>query len=289
MDIRAILAGLAFALIWSSAFTSARIIVADAPPILSLSLRFLISGLIGIALARFLGQTWRLTRGQWHATIVFGLCQNALYLGLNFVAMQTVEASLASIIASTMPLAVGLAGWVIFRERLSALGVLGLCAGAGGVALIMGARMQAGADFYGIALCFIAVASLTVATLMVRGASTGGNLLMIVGLQMLVGAGFLVIPGLMFDQPVVTWSVKLVLAFSYTVLMPGLVATFIWFWLVQRIGAVKAATFHFLNPFFGVMIAAVLLGETLSVWDIVGVVIIMVGILSVQMARQTLQ
>ena len=289
MDIRAILAGLAFALIWSSAFTSARIIVADAPPILSLSLRFLISGLIGIALARFLGQTWRLTPGQWRATIVFGLCQNALYLGLNFVAMQTVEASLASIIASTMPLAVGLAGWVIFRERLSALGVLGLCAGAGGVALIMGARMQAGADFYGIALCFIAVASLTVATLMVRGASSGGNLLMIVGLQMLVGAGFLVIPGLMLDQPVVTWSVKLVLAFSYTVLMPGLVATFIWFWLVQRIGAVKAATFHFLNPFFGVMIAAVLLGETLSVWDIVGVVIIMVGILSVQMARQTLQ
>ena len=289
MDIRAILAGLAFALIWSSAFTSARIIVADAPPILSLSLRFLISGLIGIALARFLGQTWRLTPGQWRATIVFGLCQNALYLGLNFVAMQTVEASLASIIASTMPLAVGLAGWVIFRERLSALGVLGLCAGAGGVVLIMGARMQAGADFYGIALCFIAVASLTVATLMVRGASSGGNLLMIVGLQMLVGAGFLVIPGLMFDQPEVTWSVKLVLAFSYTVLMPGLVATFIWFWLVQRIGAVKAATFHFLNPFFGVLIAAVLLGETLSVWDIVGVVIIMAGILSVQMARQTLQ
>ena len=289
MDIRAILAGLAFALIWSSAFTSARIIVADAPPILSLSLRFLISGLIGIALARFLGQTWCLTPGQWRATIVFGLCQNALYLGLNFVAMQTVEASLASIIASTMPLAVGLAGWVIFRERLSALGVLGLCAGAGGVALIMGARMQAGADFYGIALCFIAVASLTVATLMVRGASSGGNLLMIVGLQMLVGAGFLVIPGLMFDQPVVTWSVKLVLAFSYTVLMPGLVATFIWFWLVQRIGAVKAATFHFLNPFFGVMIAAVLLGETLRVWDIVGVVVIMFGILAVQMARQTSQ
>jgi probable blue pigment (indigoidine) exporter len=289
MDIRAILAGLAFALIWSSAFTSARIIVADAPPILSLSLRFLISGLIGIALARFLGQTWRLTPGQWRATIVFGLCQNALYLGLNFVAMQTVEASLASIIASTMPLAVGFAGWVIFRERLSALGVLGLCAGAGGVALIMGARMQAGADFYGIALCFIAVASLTVSTLMVRGASSGGNLLMIVGLQMLVGSAFLVIPGLILDLPVVNWSMKLVLAFSYTVLMPGLVATFIWFWLVQRIGAVKAATFHFLNPFFGVMIAVVLLGETLRIWDIVGVVIIMFGILAVQMARQTLQ
>ena len=287
MDLRAILAGLAFALIWSSAFTSARIIVADAPPILSLSLRFLISGLIGIAIARMLGQTWRLTPGQWKATIVFGICQNALYLGLNFVAMQSIEASLASIIASTMPLAVGFAGWVFFSERLSWLGILGLLAGAVGVALIMGARMQDGADLFGIVLCFIAVASLTVATLMVRGASSGGNILMIIGLQMLVGSVLLAVPGLLLEHKVVLWSPKLVLAFSYTVLMPGLVATFIWFWLVQRIGAVKAATFHFLNPFFGVAIAALFLGESLRIWDIIGVVVIMFGILAVQMARQT--
>ena len=287
MDLRAILAGLAFALIWSSAFTSARIIVADAPPILSLSLRFLISGLIGIAIARMLGQTWRLTPGQWKATIVFGICQNALYLGLNFVAMQSIEASLASIIASTMPLAVGFAGWVFFSERLSWVGILGLLAGAVGVALIMGARMQDGTDLFGIVLCFIAVASLTVATLMVRGASSGGNILMIIGLQMLVGSVLLAVPGLLLEHKVVLWSPKLVLAFSYTVLMPGLVATFIWFWLVQRIGAVKAATFHFLNPFFGVAIAALFLGESLRIWDIIGVVVIMFGILAVQMARQT--
>jgi probable blue pigment (indigoidine) exporter len=287
MDLRAILAGLAFALIWSSAFTSARIIVADAPPILSLSLRFLISGLIGIAIARMLGQTWWLTPGQWKATIVFGICQNALYLGLNFVAMQSIEASLASIIASTMPLAVGFSGWVFFSERLSWVGILGLLAGAVGVALIMGARMQDGADLFGIVLCFIAVASLTVATLMVRGASSGGNLLMIIGLQMLVGSVLLAVPGLLLEHKVVLWSPKLILAFSYTVLMPGLVATFIWFWLVQRIGAVKAATFHFLNPFFGVAIAALFLGESLRIWDIIGVVVIMFGILAVQMARQT--
>ena len=288
MDLRAMLAGLAFALIWSSAFTSARIIVADAPPILSLSLRFLISGFIAIVIARILGQTWRLTPGQWKATIVFGICQNALYLGLNFIAMQSIEASLASIIASIMPLAVGFAGWIIFGERLSWIGILGLLIGAMGVVVIMGARMQDGADLLGILLCFIAVASLTVATLMVRGASSGGNLLMIIGLQMLVGAALLAIPGLLLEHKVVVWSPKLIIAFSYTVVMPGLVATFIWFWLVSRIGAVKAATFHFLNPFFGVVIAAIFLGENLRVWDVVGVVVIMIGILAVQMARQTL-
>ena len=106
MDIRAIAMGLTFALMWSSAFTSARIIVVDASPLFSLAVRFLISGLIGISIALAMGQTWRLTRGQWRATIIFGICQNALYLGLNFVAMQTVEAGLAAIIASSMPLLV---------------------------------------------------------------------------------------------------------------------------------------------------------------------------------------
>ena len=101
MDIRAILMGLAFAVMWSSAFTSARIIVADASPLMALSARYLISGLIGVGVALALGQTWRLTRAQWRATIIFGVLQNAVYLGMNFVAMQTVQASLAAIIAST--------------------------------------------------------------------------------------------------------------------------------------------------------------------------------------------
>ena len=285
MDIRAILAGLVFALIWSSAFTSARVIVAEAPPILSLSLRFLISGVIGVGLARLLGQTWRLNRAEWQAIFIFGLCQNALYLGLNFVAMQTIEASLASIIASTMPLLVGLVGWVWFKEKLPIAGVWGLIVGAIGAALIMGVRMQGGTDFFGITLCIVGVLSITVATLSMRGVSSGGNLLMIVGLQMLVGAIILAFPGAVFEEWDVVWTPKLLLAFSYTVLMPGLLATFIWFWLVGRIGAVRAATFHFLNPFFGVLIAALLLGESLGVWDAVGVIVIMTGIFVVQTSR----
>ena len=285
MDIRAILAGLAFALIWSSAFTSARVIVAEAPPLLSLSLRFLISGLIGVGLARLLGQTWRLDRAQWQTIFIFGLCQNALYLGLNFVAMQTIEASLASIIASTMPLLVGLVGWVWFKEKLPILGVLGLIVGVIGTALIMGVRIQGGTDFFGITLCIVGVLSITVATLSMRGVSSGGNLLMIVGLQMLVGAVILAFPGVVFEEWEVVWTPKLLLAFFYTVLMPGLLATFIWFWLVGRIGAVRAATFHFLNPFFGVLIAAIFLGESLGIWDAVGVIVIMAGIFMVQTSR----
>ncbi len=286
MDIRAILMGLAFAVMWSSAFTSARMIVSAAPPISALALRFLISGLLGVLIARLLGQSWRLTRGQWRATIVFGICQNALYLGLNFVAMQTVEASLAAIIASTMPLLVGLASWTVLGERIGALGLGGLVAGVIGVAIIMGTRLQGGADMFGVALCVVGVIALTFATLAVRGATSGGNFLMVVGLQMLVGSAILGGIGAATETLEIAWSWQLVAAFAYTTLIPGLAATLVWFRLVHRIGAIKAATFHFLNPFLGVAIAALILGEPLGAWDIAGVLVITAGILAVQLSRQ---
>lgn len=286
MDLRAILMGLSFALIWSSAFTSARIIVSEAPPLYASSLRFFIAGVIGVVIAKMLGQSWRLTRTQWRAVIIFGLCQNALYLGLNFVAMQWVEAGLAAIIASTMPLMVAFAGWILLGDRLRPLAVAGLFAGVIGVALIMGSRLSGGVDLTGILLCFIGAAALSAATLAVRTASSGGNLMMIVGLQMFVGAIALLFAALIFETPSFAPSLRLGVAFTYTVLVPGLLATWIWFALVGRIGAVKAATFHFLNPFFGVAIAWLLLGEALNMMDFIGVAIITVGILAVQLSKQ---
>lgn len=285
MDIRAILAGLAFALIWSSAFTSARIIVTHAPPLTVSAIRFLIAGLIAVTLARAMGQTWRLTPQQWRLTILFGICQNALYLGLNFIAMQTIEASLAAIIASSLPLIVALAGWLITGETVRPLGIAGLFAGIAGVVLIMGTRMTQGVDLFGMMLCGIGALALAFATLAVRGASSGGNLMMVVGLQMLVGSAALWGPALAFETWAFNWTPAVVAAFVYTIVMPGLVATMIWFWLVGRIGAVRAATFHFLNPFLGVLIAAILLGEAVRPLDIVGVLIITLGILAVQLSK----
>jgi drug/metabolite transporter (DMT)-like permease len=261
-------------------------IVAEAPPLLALSARFFLSGVLGVGLALALGQSWRLNRAQWRATLIFGLCQNALYLGLNFVAMQWVQASVASIIASTMPLMVAFLGWAVFGDRVRPLGLLGLAAGVVGVAIIMGARLQGGVDPVGMGLCFAGALALSVATLSVRGAASGGNVLMIVGLQMFVGAALLACVSAVSESWQVIPSTRLVGAFLYTTLIPGLLATWVWFRLVARIGAVKAATFHFLNPFFGVAIAALVLGERLGRLDLLGVVVIAGGILLVQISKQ---
>ena len=285
MDLRAIAMGLAFALMWSSAFATARIIVAGAPPLLALSLRFAISGLIAIGVARALGQSWKLSWPVARSVVIFGICQNALYLGLNFIALEKVEASLAAIVASSMPLIVALLGWFLRGEKVAPLGIGGLGAGFIGVAMIMGGRVTAGADPISILLCVIGATSLAVATLTVRSVSSGGNLLMVVGLQMLVGSISLGAVSSMSETFFLVPSLPLVLAFAYQIFVPGLAATLLWFSLVGRVGAVKASTFHFLNPFFGVLVAAMLLGEHITILDMVGVAIAALGILAVQMSR----
>lgn len=286
MDLRAMAMGVGFAFIWASAFSTTRMIVQDAPPLTALSLRFALSALIGIVLALLMRQNFRLTRGEWRVVVLFGLCQNALYLGLNWIAMQWVEASAAAIIASMMPLIVALMGWTLMGERPRPMAVAGLVTGMVGVAIIMGVRLQDGLSLTGTLLCLLAAVALAVATLSARGASSSGNMMMIVALQMAVGAVALMVPAMVLEwgQPL-RFSARMGWAFAYTVVAPGILATWIWFLLVARIGAVRAATYHFLSPFFGVVIAAILLDERFGFSDAAGALIVAAGILMVQRSK----
>lgn len=286
IDPVSILMGIAFALIWSSAFSVAKVALEDSPPFLILTLRFLVSGLLATGFALAIGQRMKLTSTQWLAVLILGICQNSLYLGLNFQAMTVIDASLTAIIASTLPLIVALLGLVFRLERLGLWGLVGLAAGMIGVLIIMVSRFNGGADAGGLALCVIAACALAAATMIMRGVDLGKNLLMIVGLQMLCGGLSLVPVTLWLEDPALlnpTW--RLGAAFTYIVLLPGIVATLIWFRLIQRIGAVRASVYHFLNPALGAMFASFMLGELISVQDMIGVVVLTTGILLVQLDR----
>ncbi len=286
MDIRSIVMGVSFAFMWASAFTTTRMIVTSAPPLTALVIRFSLSAAIAIPLALMMGQSLRLSRAEWRAVVLFGLCQNALYLGLNWVAMQWVEASAAAIIASMMPLIVAMMGWLFLGEKLRRMALIGLVTGIVGVTIIMGVRLQHGLNIPGTILCLIGAVALAAATLSARGASGSRNMLMIVGLQMAVGAALLAPAALLLETShEIVWSGRLLLAFLYTVFVPGIAATWIWFELVNRTGAVRAATYHFLSPFFGVAVAALLLGERFGLSDIAGALIVAAGIFMVQRSK----
>ncbi len=278
--------GILFSVIWSSAFTSARILMTNAPPFLILSLRFLISGILAIAIAKMLGQNFKFSRKEWLGILIFGFCQNVLNLGLNFVALQWIDASIAAIIASMLPLVVAAISWIFLVEKPGITGVLGLIAGMSGVLVIMIDRTGNQTKLLGVLLCSVALLALAGATLLLGNFfRSNKNILMIVGLQMFVGFIFLLPLAIMFEKWLINWSMILIISFLYQILIPGVLGTLIWFLLVRKIGATKSASFHFLNPFFGVVIAAIILNEQISLKDGVAVLIIMTGILAVQISH----
>ncbi|MGI9452621.1 MAG: DMT family transporter [Geminicoccaceae bacterium] len=280
-----IIMGIGFALMWSSAFSAVKLALQDAPPFLLLAFRFLVSGGIAVAIALMLGQRFPGQRRQWAAILVLGLCQNSLYLGLNFKAMTMIPAGLAAIIASSVPLIVALICRIFLRERLSWLGHVGLAIGFAGVLLIMAHRISGGDSALGLLLCLIGAVALAGATLIVRGVDLGAGLLMVVGLQMLVGSASLMpIVYLMEDVSTVRLTGSLIIAFTYITIVPGVIATLVWFHMVRRVGATQAAAYHFLNPAFGVIIASILLDENIGLLDGFGVAIIMASILMVQLS-----
>ena len=165
MHLKHALLGVAFALIWSSAFPSAKIAVLYAPPFFVLFIRFLFSGLLAIAVAKALGQKMDFSKKNWLLIISFGIIQNSLYLGLIFLAVTKIDANISVVIASILPLTVALFSWILFRSRIRYSGFFGLIIGFSGVFLIMFQRTQAGSEPLGHFLCFIALLATTIATL----------------------------------------------------------------------------------------------------------------------------
>ena len=282
--------GIAFALIWSSAFSVAKVLVAHTPPFSISVVRFAVAGTIAASIALAFGQKFPRSRSAWRSIVILGLCQNTLYLGLLFSAMTRIPAGLAAIIASAMPLVVASLAPLLVGERVGPVRVAGLAAGFAGVVWIMATRVAGGIDLFGVALAIAGTLALAIATLTIKRGDFGTGLLMVVACQMYVG-GLGCIPLALAFEDVTAFHVTpvVVAAFTYQVLMPGIVATLIWFSLVKMVTAASASAFHFLNPIFGVGIAWALLGEPVSLRDGFGVALVAIGILVVNLGSRRLR
>ena len=279
MEFKHILLGVGFALIWASAFPSAKLAVQFCPPFFFLFLRFSLAGLFSILLGTCLGQDFRFDHKDLIWIAIFGLIQNGLYLGLIFLALTKIDSNISVIIASILPLTVAFFSWLIFKSKMSLLGLSGLVVGLFGVLLIMLQRVEKEYEILGITLCLLGLLATTFSTLIITKININkNNILIIVGLQMLAGSIFLLPLSYFFEVWDVSFSITFLFTFLYIAAFPGIIGPVIWFYLQKEIGAVKYASFHFLVPFFGIGISYFLLGETLTFSDVIGVVVIILGL-----------
>ena len=129
----------------------------------------------------------KLNRNNWKFILLFGTCQNTLYLGLNFLAMDKIDAYLAVIIASLLPIFVAIISFFLRIDKLHFLSAIGIIVGFLGCSIILAPKITVNLNFYGLSLCLIAVIALAIATLIKDGFSYKEQLLPFVSIQMIVG------------------------------------------------------------------------------------------------------
>ena len=271
---------LGFILLWSSAFSAGKIAVAVCPPLIFLAVRFLAAGVLMLAIAAVGGLRWTLTRRDVAVFAALGVANQALYLGIGYVALKSVSAGLAALIISANPIVTAVFAVVLLGERMTWRKLVGLVLGLGGVAFIVQSRLTLGTDAGGgIVLCLLALMSLVGGTMLFKLFAPRDGLWIGNGVQSLA-AGIAILPfALAFESFAdITPTSGLILSFAYNVLFVSVFAYLLWFRILQVCGATAASSYHFLIPPLGMLFGWLLLGEHLAPADLAGIVPVALGI-----------
>lgn len=262
-----------FCLLWSFAFVAGKIGVTYCPPLLLLSVRFLLAGGLILGLFAIRRDAWRLSWGDIGKFALLGVVNNALYLGLSYAGLRSVSAGFAGLVISTNPIFTAMLAALLLGEALTWRKIAGLALGIGGVAMIVADRLSAGADSIGgILLTFAALASLVAGTILFKLLAPKGNLWIGNGIQNFSGGLALLPAALAFSNfSDVVPNARLLFAFAYLVLCGSMLAFLIWFHLLNVCGATTASSFHFLMPPLSMLFAWAVLGEHVAAYDLLGI------------------
>lgn len=270
----------AFCILWSSAFAVAKIAVAECPPLLLLTVRFLAAGLLVLGLARLSGGTWTLTRRDVFLFAVLGIANQALYLGLGYVGLRDISAGLSIVIVSANPIVIAFLAVMLLGERMTWRKLIGLLLGFGGVVFIVSHRLSLGTEgLRGILFTVASLLSLVGGTVLFKKFAPKDGFWIGNGVQSLA-AGFALLPFAFTFESVsdVIPSWRLLAAFAYLVFAVSAFAYLLWFQILKIQGATAASSYHFLMPPLGMLFGWLLLGEHVAAADLFGIIPVVVGI-----------
>jgi drug/metabolite transporter (DMT)-like permease len=270
----------AFCLLWSFAFVAGKIGVTDCPPLILLTARFSLAGILILGITALRGDAWSLSRRDIFVFALLGVANNALYLGLGYTGLQTVSAGLGGLIVSANPVFTAVLAAVFLNEALTWRKVAGLALGIIGVGFIVWHRISAGMDsWHGILFTLASLASIVAGTIMFKLLAPKGSLWVGNGIQNLA-AGFVLLPFAFTLSSVgdIVPSARLMGAFAFLVLGGSILAYRLWFHLLRVCGATAASAYHFLMPPLGMLFAWMILGEHVELRDLMGIVPVALGI-----------
>lgn len=270
--------------LWGTAFVAIKAGLEFVPPVLFAAIRYDIAGVVMLGYAATVSEYWRpRTRNDWLRVLVGATLIIGLYNAFLFVGQQGVTSAVAAILVGMNPiLTTGFSRVFLPSERLTLVGGIGLLIGLVGVGLV--ARPDTSALivtelFYpgSVLLAAVAVALGSVLTQRVEsGISTEGLVAWSNGL------GAVLLHAISFTLPAesladVEPTAGAVVAVVYLAVFASAVGYFIYFDLLDRVGAIEINLVSYTAPVVAAVAGWVLLDESLDIVSGVGFAVIFLG------------
>jgi drug/metabolite transporter (DMT)-like permease len=247
-----------------------------------LAFRFLLSAVAIFAIARLFGEQWRRLRPA--AVIVllltggFGYFASAMSF---FFALQTLPASLCELVVFIYPTLVALEAWLFLRRPVSRVHGIALAVSLGGAVLLVGSISFQWS--WALVLAFIAPLAYSVYLLVGEHAMRAVPPISSSAIVMLGAAVSFNIAAAMNGElrlPAGATQWELLLAMTA---LTGVVAAPLLLAALPRIGAGTSSMLGLLEPVTTLILAAVLLGERLTPWQVVGGGLVLGSVLLLQL------
>ncbi len=278
----AVIALVVMALIWGYNWVVMKIAVHQAPPLVFAAWRTFGGGLALLLGALILR---RRIRPQFPAAFLWiGIFQTGLFIGLVSWASVAGGAGQVAMLAYTMPLWVSIIAWPVLGEKLRAMHVLALLAAFAGVALMIGPRHSIGIP-EGLALgagLSWAIGVVIAKRLQMRERVDLLNLTM---WQLLFGGAGLALVAIAVPHHATVWNLSYALAVAYNIVLATALAYFLWIFVLNELPARDASMGTLANPVVGVIAAWVQLGEVPSIFEGIGMVLVLAGLALLSIAE----
>jgi drug/metabolite transporter (DMT)-like permease len=264
-------------ILWGGSFFFNGVVLRELPPLTVVLLRVVLAAIILLPLL------WvyriRLPNGLsgWKPFFAIGLLNNVLPFSLIVMGQTYIASGLASILNATTPLFTVVVMAAAGEEKLHARRVVGIVAGLIGVIILHGEGLgfETGQGI-GILLCLAAAFSYGLSALVARRLLANSPPLGTATFQMLASAVMMTVVAGIFERPwllampgVTTWSAVIGLAALSTAL-----AYIVFFQILRRSGATNVMLVTLLIPVTAILLGYLLLGESISLREIIGALVI---------------
>lgn len=241
-------------------------------PLWGSALRALPAALVLLLVAR------RLPRGAWWwRSAVLGTLTVGGFFLLVYLAAQMLPSSVAASIMAASPLVLAGFAWLLASERPTARVLAGAVVGILGVLLVVAAGAGA-VSGWGIAASASAMAMSSFGFVLAKRWSDDTPVVATTAWQMLFGGVLLTVVAAVAEGAPPTLDAKGVAGAAFVSLIGTALAFVVWYDGLRRLSAGTVGVIGLLNPVTGVLLGALVAGEHLTPWQLLGIALVLGGI-----------